>query len=412
MGLGHRFKSAIAAFRFTSLTDITRLGGSYFYPISGKSTTYNANNELLDFMEVPEVNAVINIRARMRSRVNLEIIDETTGKPAKNYEYLVKVLRNPNWYQAQKEFIRQTCLFRDIFGNEIIYFNKASGMPFRSVKSMYTLPFNLVEVDTPSALPFYMYENPVITYKFKWGNNEYPLDSASVIHLNDNRVNINKDNWVTGTSKLSSLKVPINNIRAAYESRNIILNQRGPSMLLSNSGKDISGVAPFFKGEKEALQERIKNYGLLRGQDQFWLTSAAIQATALSVGNVNELGLFPEVEADFQKICDAFGVDRDMFSNEKGSTWENKKQGERATWNNTVIPESDEWVEALNETLELNKSGKKLIGTFDHIPALQDNLKERGAAMKMIVDALTAAINAGMITQEQAQRELAKYDIE
>lgn len=411
MGLITRLKSAIDIFRWGTTIDPIKLGGSYFIPISSSSSTYNQVDALRSFTEIPEVNAVINTKARMFSRMQVEIVSKTTGEPAKNYEYLVKVLRNPNWYQAQKEFLRQTKLFRDIFGNEYLYFNKAFGLPFTSVKSMYTLPPNMVITKTPQDMPFYMYHTPVIEYEFQWGNEKYQLDQSAMIQLNDNRVNISKENWVTGESKLTSLKVPINNIRAAYEARNVLIENRGALGILSNAGKDVAGTLPMDRTEKETLQKELQTYGLSKQKAQWIITNLALEWQQISIDDPQKLGLFPEVESDFQRICDAFGVDRDMFANEKGATWENKKQGERATWNNTIIPEAMEWIDALNDTFETQDKSWTIVGTFENIPALQENLKERGQALQLVTGALGNALTAGVITVEDYKLELAKYGI-
>ena len=124
------------------------------------------------------------------------------------------------------------------------------------------------------------------------------------------------------------------------------------------------------------------------------------------------LGLFTETESDFQKICDAYGMDRDLFSNEKGATWENKKQGERQTWNNTIIPEALEWVDGLNDVFGTGNESWMLVANFVDIPVLQENIAEKGQAIKQITDSLSVMLADRVITPEEYQKELNKLGFE
>ena len=373
---------------------------------------YNELQYDRDFNEIPELNAVISRKARMWSKMTLRIVSKETGKDAKNYEYLIKVLRNPNWYQAQKEWLFQTKLFREIHGNEYLYFDKPFGMPYRSVKSLYSLPPANVIVKTPQELPFYMYSEPMIDYKFQWGDVKYQLDNTAVIQFNDGRVSMNQENWTQGVSKMEALKLPINNIRSAYESRNIIIRFRGAAGFISPDTKDAAGVLPLDDKQKKAMQEAWREYGTGRDQFQFVFAPQSVKYVPVGSNDPIKLGLFAEIESDFMKICDSYGMDRDLFGSEKGATWENKKQGERATWNNTIIPEALEWVDGLNDVFGTEKESWKIIADFVDIPVLQENIAERGTAIKSLVDALSIALADRVITPEEYQKELNKLGFE
>jgi hypothetical protein len=413
MSIASRLKSAVTAFRFDSTTDLTKLGGNYFIPIAGGSMSlYNDLQYDRDFNEIPELNAVISRKARMWGKMQLRIVSKETGKDAKNYEYLIKVLRNPNWYQAQKEWLFQTKLFREIHGNEYLYFDKPFGQPFRTVKSLYSLPPANMIVKTPQELPFYMYDNPEIDYKFQWGNNTYQLINNAVIQFNDGRVTMNRDNWTQGVSKMEALKLPINNIRAAYESRNMIIRYRGATGFISPDSKDAAGVLPLGDSEKKNMQGAWREYGTGRDQWQFVFSPSPVKFVSVGVNDPSKLGLFTEIEADFMKVCDSYGMDRDMFGNEKGATWENKKQGERATWNNTIIPEALEWVDGLNDVFDTYKESWRIIADFVDIPVLQENIAEKGQAIRQITDSLSIMLADKIITPEDYQRELNKLGFE
>jgi len=92
--------------------------GQWWYRIA--SSRFNAFGEVdcLDaFNCVPEVNAVINMKANARSNGRFKVVDDA-GKEYPN-EPILTLLKNPNWFQAGKEFIKQSTLFHEIYGNEI-----------------------------------------------------------------------------------------------------------------------------------------------------------------------------------------------------------------------------------------------------------------------------------------------------
>ena len=98
-------------------------GNSYFYPYGYVNQLFSTSDDnLLQFLQVPELNTIINLRARAMSMSRIEVISKTTKEPAKNQEQLIRTLRSPNWFQASREFWRQSSLYRDIYGNEFIYF--------------------------------------------------------------------------------------------------------------------------------------------------------------------------------------------------------------------------------------------------------------------------------------------------
>lgn len=412
MSIGTRFKHAYQAFRFTTRENPYKVDGRWFFPLSGSMSLYDDLNYLKDFQEIPELNSVISRKARMFSKMRLRIVSKTTGQDVKNYEHLVKVLRNPNWYQAQREFLFQTKLFREIFGNEYLYFIKAYGLDFKVAKAMYTLPPYLTKSITPQDKPFFMYTGPVVKYQFKWGRDMVDLDETAVIQFNDNRVEMSKDNWVTGESKMESLKLAINNIRQAYQSRNIILKYRGAAGFISPDSRDAAGVMPFGDEEQRGMQDSFRKYGTNPGQFQFAFAPQPMKFVPVTGNDPNKLGLFTEIEADFNKVIDIYGLDRDMFGNEKGATFENKKQGERAAWNNTIIPEALEWADGLNEVYDTVQESWKIVADFIDIPVLQENIAEKGAALKAIADTLTLALNARACSPEDFQRELNKLGLE
>lgn len=391
-------------------------GNSFFYP-AGLIPSLNwseptPEQNLKDFIEVPEVNAIINYRAWAQSLVELDAVSRETGKPVTNQDPLVRIFRQPNWFQTQKELLRQTELFRCIFGNEYLYFLTPVGMP-KSYKAMFTLPPLYTKIKYPvKPQPFFLLTEPQegIGYTYSWGGSEVPIEYNKILHLNDNNVQQKPDNYLGGSSKLGPLRANIENIRAAYEARNVILANRGAVGILSNNAKDGLGTSlPMNPKEKERIQEELLNYGIQKGQYKYIMTNLSLKWTQITT-DLDKLRVFKEVESDFKMICVEFGTPYELFAG-TDVTYENKEKAELQFYQDTVIPTTRERISAINDYLGLDSKSWRLVGSFDHLPIFQENLRERSEALDILVSALNIALQDKAITIEDYKDELKRFNI-
>lgn len=383
-----------------------KMGASYFYPLTYADNIFGGNQFLNDFLEVPEVNAILNIRARAMASGRMNVVSKETGKPAAANESLVRILRRPNWFQGQQEYWRQSSLWRDIFGNEYLYFLTPVGMA-NSFKGMFTLDPAAVKIKYKQDDPYFMTaDNEAVSYTYKLGSKEIPLDKASLIHLNDNRVQRSK--ILEGTSKLKALQPAIANIRAAYEKRNIAL--RMPIGILTNAATDAMGSGvPMIGDEKDTVQNDLKRHGPVP-----ILTSLALNYESMNI-DARKMGLFEETVEDTGRICDAYGVPYKILSSAKAGTLNvgggELREAKKQMYEEGIIPDSDEKMNALNNYLQTEKRSWQVVTTFDHLPVFSENVKERAISFKQMVEALSKALADRVITIEQYQAELLKFGI-
>ena len=398
---------------FTNTSLPEKWGGSYFYPQSLISTLFD-DQTIKAFDKVPEVNAVLNYRASAKKNVILRAVSKGNDKEATspNARKALKLLNNPNYFQGGKEFIRQSSLFHDIHGNEYLYFQKAIGFKASNARQLFTLPPQDVDIKIENTGPFFFIDERQIelNYTVKVNNKKIILPSENIIHLNDNRVNTSKD-FLKGESKLKALRAPINNIIAAYRARNVFLEHRGALGILSNASKDATGgTMPIDPGEKEKVQNEYKRYGMQPGQFPIIITDMDLQWQQMAV-DIEKLRVFEEVREDFFKILDSYGVPKDLFSFDKGATFNNQKGAEKRFYENTIIPEFSEWIGAINKYFGTENESWELIGDYSHLPIFQENIKERSSSLQTMVNALSKALADGAITIDQYQAELLKFGI-
>jgi len=386
-------------------------GSSWFYNMATDADVWGWDKEryLSSFNEVPELNAVINLKARAFSNGVIKAVNKD-GEEIENG--VPDCLKKPNWFQDTKEFMRQTKLFHEIYGDEYIYTLFGVGMKkLTGVKALYALPPNLVDCEYMEKQPFFTFFKQPEGIRYYLTETEERLDTDQIIHLNDNRVSVASmtgKSILKGESKMRGLAAAINNIRYAYEARGVILKTRGAVGILSNNAEDVSGQVPLDPKERERVQDEFRNYGTLNGQSHTIITAMNLRWQKMGV-NPSELGLYAETIEDFFKICDSYGTPIDLFASTKGSTFENQKQAEKGLYLRTTIPEANEWIGAVSRAIM--PEGISLVIDYSHLPIFAEDLKVRGESLTAITNALSKMLVDGAITIEEYKEELLKYGI-
>jgi len=384
--------------------------GAWFYYTSGSNfDAFRSAAVMTEFLEIPELNSVINWKASAFRNMKIDLVNDKGDIVKEN----VSLFSRPNYYQGKGEFLRQTKLFHEIFGNEYLYLLAGLSKPsIENVKSVFTMPPSMIEHKTAFSKFWTLTEEPKTSFKIKWGNEKYDLDQAKMIHFNDNRVNIKEtdtENYMRGTSKIESLKPVLSNIRAAYQARGTNLTESGPRGILTNGTRDGMGATvPLDPSEKEKIQNEMKKYGSQNGQHRNIITNLALDWKPMGFSTVH-MRAFEEVTEDNNRVCDEFGISIDVFSRGKGSTYENKIQAERGAYQNTIIPEAVEWIDGFNHKLGLVEAGRRLRVDYSHLAIFSKDRQAVANAMKSAVEALDKAYASKVITIDEYREELKKY---
>ncbi len=365
------------------------------------------NQKLLEyFVSVPQLYMAISMKAKMFSNMNLRVVNNAKVDVVNDYSQLIS---KPNFHQSQKEFLIQTKVFRELFGNEFIHGLKPVGFPYPDqLNTLDPSRLSVNDTDINSQDPLFLQsEMPEFNYIFQDNKKRYPISSKDVIHINNPAESqITFKSSIIGMSDVSPLIQALNNIKGAYESRGMLIHHRGALGILTNNSKDAAGATlAMDDDEKTQLQSDYQKYGTLKSQYQMLLTNLDLNYTQMSK-NPKELMLFEEIEDDFQTILGAFGLRRELFPTTKGTTFENQKEATKATYENTIMPEAAEWVSALDNYFD-NK-GFKTIADYAHLSVFDSDLKERGIALKQNVEALDKAFHSKAITLKTYQDEMEK----
>ena len=363
------------------------------------------------FLKVPELNLAITTKARMASNMILTVKNRVTGEDVPDTDTIQHLLKNPNWWQSQKELIIQHKIFREIHGDSYLFALKPVGFGIERAKQLSTLnPLFMVPKHYYSKIPnFLNVEAPQGSgWNYSYRGVPYYIDAADVMHSNNNNVQNDKD---MGISPLRALRPNLDNIISAYEARGKNLRAHGAVGILSNAGKDgIGGTAPLDPDDKNELQKNLKQYGILKKQWSHIITNLNLTWQKMGA-NTKDLMLFEEIESDFQTICDNYGMNRQLFATVKGATFSNQKEAEKQTYTNTIIPETQELVDGLNKFFKMEGTPNVITAEFKHLAIFEEDKKARGQSIILTTNALSKAYADKAIDLAQYQSELAKFGI-
>lgn len=350
------------------------------YLVGQSSPEWLNDKQLLDWYSlVPQVKTVINRKASMASNMKIRLV-RGEGEDAEQIDThpVLDLLQTPNVLQSQKEFIIQNWVFFEIFGESFTLMN--GGEFITTPSSLFNLPNDLLEMKLTGKLYKQIEESGIIDgYKLEVNGKSEDYTAEEIIHF----ANYGGSDGIKGQSVLKTLQFPVTNTFKSYEARNVLIAKRGAIGILSNSSGDETGSIPLKPKEKEELQEKFDSkYGLKEDQSQVIVTNGSLKWQAMNF-DVEELALHLEETQNFRILVDAFGLNMNIFSDEKGATFENQKEGQRSAYESTIIPQAESWLEKLSKAILTEqdiKSGLRLWPDFTHLPCLQANQKEKAEA--------------------------------
>lgn len=358
----------------------------------------------------PVFYSIVMIKARAYSNVRIIIRNKYTGEdedPVKTRKpfarKLYALLDKPNVLQSRWEFFMQRKIFEEVCGNSFTYGNFTLGLKptIDNVQALWNV--------WPAYMQFQLggkyfeatqIDEVVKEWKFEYGGYKKSWTPFEILHKNKPNTRI-EDGLIFGRSPAHSLIRPLSNIDMAYESRNVIMRNRGMRLMITSNKGDASGAIPLNDDEKLVVEKEMKRYGTLENQSQFFFSTMPLTVTAIDQ-DVQKLGLFEEIATDAMTCCNAFGVPEILLKLYiKGATFENQEASVRRMYQETLIPEAEDDMIALGNFLGLADTDYVLIPDFSHVAALQESEKQKAERDKTEKDVAMSEFKAGLITLEE-----------
>lgn len=365
------------------------------------------------FKNNPVFYSVVMIKAREAANMRIKVCNRVTGEdepvgttkpiPAKLYALFNK----PNCLQSRGEFFQQRKVFREVCGNSFVYGNFGLGLqknPLTCSSLMNVWPqymnfklkgkyFSATDINEIIEGWMFKMQTTSGTYKEDWTPDEI---------LHSNAPNLDpRDGLIFGSATALSLIRPLSNIDMAYESRNVIMQNRGMMAIATSGKEDASGRIPLNEADKEILEREYKKHGLLEGQKQIWFSSVPMDVTAINQ-DVRRLGLFDEIATDGMLVCNAFGVPEILLKLYlQGATFENQEASLRRLYQGTLIPEMEDDMVSFNSFLGLDGTEWSIEGDFSHVACLQEDRKRDSETNNTTSTYMEKMFLRGMVTQNQ-----------
>jgi len=350
------------------------------------------------YLEVPELRAVINKRASMMASGKPYIVDE--NDEVVDNHWALDMIAKPNATQSWQDVIFALSV------NDALYSSAFAYCPERSfgIRNFFLpLPSDRIVIDTTGVSLKQMDTKDLIKqFRFKQDDGEFEtLATEEVVYL----MTPDGLNLLNPNSRLDSLKYPISNIKASYSKRNVLLENIGAIGILSAKDKDMAGAIPLSPEEKKDIQ----NDWYRRSKDELIITEADVNWTPMSFPT-KDLMLFEELTADKLAIIDVFGLNSYMFSQEKGATFTNVRDGIRMAYTDTIIPETEQMYDSISEQIGLEKEGYRIKVDFSQLAILQPDEKLMADTLKIRSEALNNILQSGINLSEEEIRSILGID--
>jgi len=281
------------------------------------------------------------------------------------------LLRRPNEFQKQQQFIEDNISWLSITGNLFLYVLKnpiGKNEPLR----VYSLPSQYVQIIGGGVL------EPVKEYKLIIGNQQIIFKADEIIHLKY----FNPEFGINGEQLYgqSPLRAGLQTIQSSNEGTLTKIKSfinGGVAGILSTKDTDISLTVEQKSNLQDFINQRVmgaKNAKNIRAVD------TPVEFTQIGMSPA-DLEVLKSIQFDEQALVKSLGIDPILFSTDSAS-YNNKSEAYKSLVNNVVVP----ILNLLCETYSDIFNDPNIFIGYDisHFPEMQEDLKQ-------MVDALNKA---------------------
>lgn len=367
------------------------------FAIYNNTPTYINTSSVREYFNVYNTNPVfysaVNIIAKAESNVKVQVWNKKTEElepestTAKIPQKIYQLFKHPNPLQSKRELFYQKSIFYNVAGNSYLYGNVPNNfkMDISTIQTLVNVwPQYMTYILAGGYFNALTIEDIIAKWVFDASTFKRTFESDQILHQNYPNTDFQTKYWgsktgvISGQSVIETLTIPLSNIMLAYESRNVVIKNRGMRAIISSDKADTTGRVPLMPEDKLKVQEDIKEYGLLDDQNQFLLTTMPLKVDVIDQ-DVRKLGLFDEIVHDGMIVANALSVPTDLLKLDlRGVTYENQDASMRRLYQDNVIPRAKEDFDAFNSWFGLNDTEWEIRGSFEHLPILQAD-KEKAA---------------------------------
>jgi len=349
------------------------------------------NNEYKLFSTTPEVYIPVMRKANLFSNGRFVVKDWKTNEPIENHP-IIKLLENPTPLMNRNEWLIAVSVLHDIYGNVYIYKNQPSRLS-EAPNTLSILPNDDIKLKL-SGVKYKQLNEEEIIKKYILSTNNEEFEPSEIIHLK----NFSTDG-IKGQSILESLQMPISNARGSYGFINVNNTKRGAHGIISpKSGAQ--GTIPLIEKDRQDIEKQYQqDNGIYDRQTPIKIVDKPIDYTQISLA-LKEQMPFETINLAMSKVVDAIGLNMNLFSTDKQSTYANQENGEKQAYNSCIIPFAEKFCFAINNKLNLVEKGIYIELDYSHLPPMQVNETQVATEMKMKAEAIDKLVQVGYSLSE------------
>ena len=332
--------------------------------------------------------------------------DGKTDSLYQKYESVRKLLRQPNALQSGRQFNKQVEINLKTFGYCAIYIFRS--IPSELPLAMWIIPPEIFKAELTGSLWMQSELSGIIKKAYiEWGGKQIELEEHEYFIISDANaiVSPNGDN-LAYQSKIDSLTEPVSNWMAQMRARGTLIVDGGPKgIICDDSGGDIYGNSSLDSKEQDNLNSKFKKrFGIVNKLYSILVTTAKLKWVPITA-NTKDLMLHDEDDKCRDTIADTIGINTNLVKAD--SKYENQASSEKAAYQNLIIPDAENYTEAL--TRALNQDGVFIKLDYTHVSALQENKADSARAFSLASTAARNLYNDKILTLTEVRKELANY---
>lgn len=364
--------------------------GNNFYDLTAIEDWYNYSTNLEVAENHPILTPALLFVSKLFSQADFYIENKKTKEKIYDH-WLLDVLKNPNYFQTESDFLESLNFMMIAQGVAIVY--KKSTLGFDEPDKLFLLNKDLIKFpDGFKDLNFLKLSNAAldkieITYDENGVNMQIPLSKLMFFY---DLPNATRKNPFKVKSRLDGLKQTLINTNDSLLAKNIILKTNGKELI--TGGKE---GFPLGDKEKEEAQKLFNTkYGLSRTRSRSLLTRANLTWKSLHIA-LRDLGLDESVKVDGNLIYTALHIPKDILSLEaKKTTYNNFKESMVSYIQNEMQSTLDAFTKVIQK--ELKDKNLKIKGSYEHLPIMQFILIERYEGVLKRAEALRTLRESGV----------------
>lgn len=387
LGLGNLFRNALRGTdrltRMLPLWDSLQIGNFNAPQVIWETVN---NNEYLLFSTTSEIYIPIMKKASMFSNGRFVIKDYKTNEPIENHP-LIKLLEKPNPLMNRNEWLISISVNHDIYGNVYIYKNQPTSLS-EFPKTLVNLPNDDIAMKL-SGVKYKQTELSEIIQEYFLQSNNERFDPSEIIHLK----NFSK-NGIKGESILQSLEMPITNARGAHGFNNVNITKRGAIGVISPKTNP-NGMTALVPNDRTEIEKDFKDEnGIFDNQSAIRIVNKPIDYTQLSLGIKDQM-IFETISLTMQRVIDAIGLNDNLFSKDKGATFNNANTYLKSAYQDCIIPFAEKFCFAFNDSLGLTNKGIYVELDYSYLPCMQVDQKAEAETAQTKANAIQGLVSIG-----------------